>query len=429
MVEYASLPRRTRTPTYPLTQKTRCKTKSTNTNSTGSEPARNRCQRASAVKIALVIESNREYGREVLKGIAQFACERKNWQLRLIPQLGLGEKNALKGFDGIIARVTNGETLRRLKNRRIPLVDLFLQGDPDCPIGVGCDNRRIAEMAAKYFLRHGFRRFAFCGYKGTRYSDERFSAFRKVLGDSGFSCEEYPAIEKPGNIILQGDRTMRPRNMRRFAAWVARLPPQTAVFCANDIRAYHVLRVCNDIGRDVPDDIAIMGVDNDIVLCSCASVAISSIDPNAFGAGYAAARLLDAAIADPAVLRKRHSVFRVKPTGLIERKSTTVFPVNLPWMAGLLSYIDDNTSKPITARDLESIACVSHSALHKAFRKAFGISAGRYILAEKMRKAKQLVDDGSLLVKEIADQVGFADPKYFCRVYRAYFGHPPSKHR
>lgn len=375
--------------------------------------------------IALILESNREYGREVLKGIAHFANDRKDWQLRLIPQLGLDAKDMLKGFDGIIARVTDDETLQQLKALGIPLVDMFRQGNASGTIGVGCDNREIAAMAAKYFLRRGFKRFAFCGYRGTRYSDERFSAFSKALADAGHSCCEYAAIEKPADIISHGDQTMRPKNVRRFAAWVAKLPAQTAVFCANDIRAYHVLRICNDLGRDVPSDIAIMGVDDDIVLCSCAPVALTSINPNAFGVGYAAARLLDAAIADPSVLRKRHPVFHVKPSGIIERKSTAIFPVNLPWLTKVLSYIEENMDKPIAASDLLKIANISQTALQKAFRRVFGVSAGRYILAEKMRKAKRLIDGGTLLVKEVAATVGFADPKYFCRAFTAHFGMSP----
>ena len=107
--------------------------------------------------IALILESNREYGREVLKGIAQFACERDDWQLRLIPQLGLDVKNALKGFAGIIARVPDREAFKSLKKLQIPLVDLFRQGGTSGAIGVGCDNRQIAAIAARYFLRRGFK--------------------------------------------------------------------------------------------------------------------------------------------------------------------------------------------------------------------------------------------------------------------------------
>ena len=201
-------------------------------------------------------------------------------------------------------------------------------------------------MAATHFLRRGFRKFAFCGYKGTRYSDERFAAFMKTLAEAGFECGEYPAVEKPADIILYGDHTMRPKNMRRFAAWVSNLPQNTAVFCANDIRAYHVLRVCLDIGRDVPSDIAIMGVDNDSVLCSCAPVSLTSIDPNAFNVGYDAARLLDTVIEHPDVTQKEHPAFLVKPMGVVERKSTATYPVNLPWLTKALNYVDTNMDKP-----------------------------------------------------------------------------------
>ena len=376
--------------------------------------------------IALILESNREYGRELLKGIARFAYERKDWQLKLIPQLGIDRRLQLSECSGVIARVTDDEAMRRLLSLKLPVIDMFRQGKPSSAIMVGCDNGAIASMAAKHFLRRGFRKFAFCGYRGTRYSDERFAAFMKTLAEAGFECGEYPAVEKPADIISYGDQTMRPKNMRRFAAWVSNLPQNTAVFCANDIRAYHVLRVCLDIGRDVPSDIAIMGVDNDSVLCSCATVSLTSIDPNAFNVGYAAARLLDTAIEHPDVTQKEHPAFLVKPMGVVERKSTATYPVNLPWLTKALAYIDDNMNKPITAGDLVKLANVSQTALQKVFRKVFGVSVGRYILGVKMREARRLAETGNLFVKEIAAMTGFDDPKYFCRTYRAYFGQTPS---
>ena len=276
--------------------------------------------------IALILESNREYGRELLKGIARFACERKDWQLKMIPQLGIGSRSMLAGCSGVIARVTDGEAMRRLLTLRLPVVDLFRQDETSCAIGVGCDNRQIAEMAAKYFLRRGFRRFAFCGYRGTRYSDERSAAFAETVGSAGFPCEEYPAIEKPTDIISHGDQTMRPRNIRRFATWVANLPPQTAVFCANDIRSYHVLRVCKDIGRDVPSDIAIMGVDNDIVLCPGVA---DQHRPQRIGhwirrraaAGYCHFRPVRPAQAPSRLSRKASHAARTQIYGRIPRKS------------------------------------------------------------------------------------------------------------
>lgn len=379
--------------------------------------------------VALILESNREYGRELIKGIAHFADGRKNWQLELIPQLGIDPKRTIKACDGIIARITDAETMKQLVRLRRPIIDLFIQCDKTGAIGVGCDNRKIADIAAKYLIRRGFRNFAFCGYKGTRYSDEREAAFSKSLSEAGYTCDAFRVVEKPPDIISYGDQSMRPRNMKRFSEWVAGLPPQTAVFCANDIRAYHVLRVCRKLGREVPSEIAIMGVDNDAVLCACTPTALTSIDPNAFGVGYAAARILNTAMEHPNDVRKRRRPFYVAPNGIVERKSTAVYPVKLKWMTEVLTYIENNISKPISAKTLCRRAKVSQTALQKAFKKTFATSAGRYVLSEKMREAKRLVDEGGLLVKEISSRVGFASPKYFCRTYHAYFGHPPTNRK
>ena len=175
-------------------------------------------------------------------------------------------------------------------------------------------------MAADYFMQRGFRSFAYCGYRGTRYSEDRLAAYSTALLRAGFACAEFTAREPPTNAIFFNEEAKPPKNKLQLRKWIASLPPRTAVFCANDLRAYHVLCAAQEIGRAVPNDLAVLGVDNDELLCSYASVAISSIDPNAFGVGYAAARLMDAALAHPERPKTR-PIFKVRPGRLVERTS------------------------------------------------------------------------------------------------------------
>ena len=378
--------------------------------------------------IALLFESTGEYGREFLKGVAQYARERRDWRLRLHPLTSSNDGNPLAGCDGIISRAAEAATMRWLKASGLPLVDAFCQ-DPDAGvIGVDSDHDAIATMAAEYFLNHKFTNFAYCGYRGTRYSDMLATAFARTLAKAGHKCLEYRTVELPTDAMILDDKARKPRSPHRLAEWIAKLPPRTALFCANDLRAYHVLDICQEIGREVPSDIAIMGVDNDTVLCSCASVPLSSIDPNALGVGYAAAQALDDLFEKRTKRKKAPPVSYVKPDELIVRESTQTYPLDPPWLEKVLVYVDVNMTRPLSARDLLKVAGVSHTALQKMFTRRVGMSPNRYILTVKMREAQRLLTSyKKMRISEIAQRTGFTDQKYFCRTYHGYFGHAPSR--
>ena len=374
--------------------------------------------------IALFFETNGEFGREFLKGVAKFAHEKSDCRPKLL-QLSEITPTSFTGCDGIITRVGTEETTGILKATGLPIVDGFCQLRDSALVGVDSDHVRIAGMAAHYFLSHGFKSFAFCGYEGTGYSDALRDAFARTVGEAGFECAAFSEPEPPIDAAFTDEWPRKPKNSRHLATWLAKLPRQTALFCATDLRAYHALRILLDSGRPVPGDIAIMGVDNDPVICSCAPVELSSIDPNAFGIGYAAARLLDSALSKP-VAPKERPIFYVRPGELYERESTRVFPVKPAWFAKVLATVHGCVSKALTAKDLAKMAGVSQTALQKAFQKKFKTSVGKYILDMKMREARRMIETGELQIKEIASRLGFSSLAYFSHTYSSYFGEPPS---
>ena len=381
----------------------------------------------SAMKtIALFSENAREYGRQFMKGVARYALERRDWRLRLLSPDEIGNRRAFARVDGVIARIVGEEYISLLKATGLPIVDAICERNDPALIGVDNDCTAIGKMAAEYFMQRGFKSFAYCGYRGTRYSDDRLATYSGILRRAGFTCVEFAASEPPTNAIFFNEEAKPPRNRTQLRKWVASLPLRTAVFCANDLRAYHVLCAAQEIGRGVPDDLAVLGVDNDELLCSYASVAISSIDPNAFGVGHAAARLMDAALSHPERPKSRPT-FKVTPGILVERTSTAVFPVDPPWFANALSYIETHMSSPVSTVDAARAAGVSQTALQNAFHAQFGMSAGKYIRDVKMREAHRLIATSELSVKEIAARTGFVSHPHFSRTYREHFGLPPSQ--
>ncbi len=379
----------------------------------------------SAMKtIGLFLETNCEYGREFLKGVAQYAHERRNFQIKLVPYRSKTTPDDFAGCDGIIIRSGDESTIAMLKATGLPIVDAFCQVSDQSLIGIDSDHGAIAEMAARHFIGHGFKSFAFCGHKGTRYSDELESSFSRAVKRKGAKYSEFKDYEPTLDNVFVQTQPRRP-NKAKLKSWLSKLPRHTAILCANDMRAYYVMQTCIAMGRAVPQDIAVMGVDNDTLLCLCAPVMLTSIDPRARYIGHCAARLVMTAITKPMSVKRRRTM-RISPGDLYERDSTKVYPVDPPWFAKALAYIDSNMASPIQTREVAKAAGVSQTAVQNAFHRHFRTSAGKYILSVKMRQAKALLDAGDMMIKEIATATGFHTPAYFCRTFGEYYGYPPS---
>ncbi len=375
-------------------------------------------------RIALIVENSREYGRGIVRGIAAFGQERRDWLLRLLMPADIGHRGALSEFDGIIARIADASTLQILERCRVPVVDVFCHFDNHRFVRVETNHDRVGRLAAEYFLSKGYSSFAYCGHSGTTYSDIRRDAFASRLAESGASCSVYELDEPPDDSVVFNETPDRPKNARSLARWFRSLKTPTALFCANDLRALQLLQIANGIGIDVPRDAAILGVDNDPLLCTFSTPPLSSIDPNSFGVGYAAARLLQSAMDNPPC-KKSRPPFLVTPGELFERASTEHHPVTPQWFAEALVHIDRNISRTISACDVIRVAGKSSTAVERRFRAAFGMSIGKYIMSVKMKDAQRLLSRGRLSVKEVAARTGFNSPQYFCRSYRSFFGHPP----
>ena len=374
--------------------------------------------------IALVIENSREYGRNMIRGIAAFGQLWRDWRLRLVTPAELVVTGALDGYSGVIARVADARILQCLKAANLPVVDVFAHFTQTDFIRVDTDHAKLGRRAADYFLSKGYTSFAYCGYDGTAYSDLRRDAFAARLAEAGHTCAIYAHKELPDDSVVFNERPSTTKNVTLIARWLQSLSFPTAVFCANDLRALQILHVANDLGIDVPRQAAILGTDNDTLLCTFSNPPLSSLDPNAHGVGYAAARLLQTAM-DNQLTHKRRPTFRVQPGELYERTSTEHHPITPEWFADALVHIDRNLSRPITAADVVAVTGKSSTAVEKRFRAAFNLSVGRYILTLKMQESARLLSRGNLSVKEVAARTGFNSPQYFCRAYRSYYGHTP----
>ena len=374
-------------------------------------------------QIAIMVENSRAYGRAMIEGIAAYAQEMRDWILRPLT-LEDAFTPHLRDFDGIIARIADDRLAERLSHAGLPVVDVFCQKPRPGIAGVDSDHRRIGQMARDFFLARGFANTAYCGIPGAAFSDIRGIAFatdtthiytratKKPLDESQFYAERADLIP----------------DMRQLKSWVRKLPRPIAVFCCNDLRAIQLQQVTRGLGLRVPEDLAILGVDDDTILCSFAEIPTSSINPNSRQVGYDAARLLRAMmIRKPA--NKLHRIRHVRPGRIIERTSTDFMPVDPPWLGNVLLHIERNMRRPITASEIFALSGRSSTFVENVFRDKLHTSVQAYITSVKMREAKRHLDNSNLRVSEIAYLCGYDSPAYFCRIFTSTFGASPRTYR
>ena len=377
-----------------------------------------------AIRIGLQIEKSREHGRALLSGLADFALTRPDWRFDILEPDDIADARALAKYDGLIIRVMDDRTAEALERLGKPVVDTYGRDDATHFDTIRLDDRAIARMAAECFVEHRFQNCAFCGFSGPRFSAARGDAFAEAVRESGLVCHAYAGGKASAiaDTFFRNERTDRIPDAKPLANWIASLPKPVAVFCCNDIRAFQLLRVCETAGVSVPDEVAVLGVDNDVLLCTFTRPPLSSIDtcPAALGrhAGEMLAARLEGDSAAPQVVLH-------PPRRVIERASTELFPFSTPWMSDAMVYIRRNLYKGISAKDVIAKLGYSHTAVNNAFRAELGTSVHQEILRQRLALAKSLLRDTNLPAAKIALDAGFLNAQYFSRAFSSTFGTTP----
>ena len=377
--------------------------------------------------IGVQIETNRAHGRSMLEGIADYALAHTDWRLESVEPKSLVDSTNLKRFDGFIVRVMDNATANALMQSKKPVIDTYGRMDSGSIPFIRLDDRAIAETAANCFLEHDFKRCAFCGFPGLRFSEARGVAFREAVEKSGGVCKIYNGqTGKLRETFVRNERMDSCPDETTLRRWAISLPKPVAVFCCNDMRAFHFLKVCADAGINVPKEIAVLGVDNDKVLCTFSNPPLSSIDTGAFSLGKTAARLLDGMLqgheTPPAATLH-------KPRSVTERTSTESYPTVTPWLSDALVYIRRHIGDGISANDVIAHLGYSHTTVGKVFRKELGMSVQQEIIRYRRESACRLLRETSLTAAEIANECGYPSPQYFAHTFSAHFGTTPEKWR
>lgn len=370
--------------------------------------------------VALVIQTSMAYGRRILEGIARYARENGPWSFYLEPRSRQDPFPAWLGSwdgDGIILSVSRPAGSAPF---RTPTVDLDDQGGRP---HVQSDHRAIGALAAEHLLERGFRRFAFFGYPGFRWSSANHEGFAARVRREGFECRLY----RGGQTASWGHQIPSwEEEMETASRWIASLPRPLGLMACNDFRGVQALEACRRAGVSVPEEVAVVGADDDPIACELANPALSSVVPDCRTIGYEAASRLDLMMRGGRVPR---STAVVPPLGVAVRRSSEFTAIEDPCLAEALRFIREHACRGIRVDDVLESVTVSRSKLQRLFREELGRTIHETIARERIRRVERLLVETELDYEDIARRSGFAYLGYMSTVFRRATGVTPAAYR
>ena len=375
-------------------------------------------------RIAVQVETNRAHGRALLEGIADYALARSDWRLEAVEPSALVDSANLRRYDGFIVRVMDDRTADALVKSRKPVIDTYGRVDTSPIPFIRLDDAAIAKCAADCFAEHHYTRCAFCGFRGLRFSEARGKAFAEAVQARGGSCETYDGgasgLRETAVRNERMDATSDDNTLRR---WIRALRKPVAVFCCNDLRAFQLLKACTDARISVPNDVAVLGVDNDKVLCTFTNPPLSSIETKPFALGQTAAKMLEGLLKTPKETPPQTALH--PPCRVVERVSTEFYPMKTPWLSDALVYIRQHLGDGISAEDVIARLGYSHTTVGKTFRAELGLSIQQEIIRQRRERACRLLKETSRTAADIASECGYPSAQYFAHMFAAHFGTTP----
>ncbi len=323
---------------------------------------------------------------------------------------------------GIIARIVNERIAEAVVNTGLPTVDISSAQLTDKVPWVESDNGAIGRQAAKHLLERGFKHFAFCGFDSLYWSCQRSDEFKRCVTEAGGDCITFASSVRYASRFLESES-----DLARLAKWLKELPKPVGLMACNDYRAWQVLKLCREQEIKVPDELAIVGVDNDRLFCELSALPLSSVIPNYRKIGYTAADLLNQLMGGASFEPKASQP--IKPLGVATRMSTDVFAVDDQEISQAVRYIREHACEGIQVDDVLTAVPLSRRGLEYRFIKLLKRTPHEEIVRVQMARVTDLMLQTELTLSEISDNAGFSNAEYMNRAFKKQFGIPPNQYR
>jgi LacI family transcriptional regulator len=373
--------------------------------------------------LIVLVEVESAPGRSVLRGIGRYLRENRSCRAAHVrPDNDGGWVADAKPMQpgAIIARVWDRDVAATLRKSGLPVVDIAGEiPGLELPV-VRLDNAAIGRTMAEYFLERGFRRLAFIGMRGHKWAEERRLAFVEAAARRGIEVAEQDSPYDP--LPLQLDASVRGDLQR----WLVKLPKPVGIAACNDHTGRSVLGQCRELDLAVPEDIAVLGVDNDDLICETADPTLSSVVADHFRIGYEAALIAERLARGLAPLKE---VTLIEPRRVVTRASTDSVAVDDPHVSAAMQVIRLHACDGIEVDDVVAKVPVSRSVLQRRFRSVLGRSIHDVIVDTRLKRAKELLAETDLPLSEVAERSGITPQPYLNVVFKAHMGETPLSYR
>jgi LacI family transcriptional regulator len=379
-------------------------------------------------RIALVYNARSEFDVKVMGGVAAYFQDQRSSgsetgsDAMLVQVHDVNEVHSWQA-DGVVANLDHPRTAFAAAESRVPVVgfgDGFGSGSrkPSIPYFFA-NNEAIGEMAAAHLFEKALRRFAYVTLGGAprnAWDEQREQAFVRHASKRGGECWVYAE-----------PNVAQSRLCAQFALgeWLRQLPKPIGVMAANDECAKEVLECCRLFEFDVPRQVAVIGVDNNDLMCRLSWPSLTSVERGASRIGYEAAthlhRLMDG--------KKASSDFVIEPTSVVVRQSTTVSADHDPFVLRAVQFIESHYAQSIKVSDVVSAAGISESVLECRFVKTLGRTIYAAIREARLEHVRRLVSDTEVPLKQIAPETGFSSVQHMTTLFRKAFGQSPARYR
>lgn len=380
-------------------------------------------------RVIFLSDFSEAYTRSLLRGIVQYAQGRDAWSIMKIPP-SVRDKHGLEEIikwakrtkaNAVIGQFYNNDPVELFKENGIIAIAQDFKKRFDIIPNITGTHELAGRMGAEYFINKGFKNFAFYGTQEIVWSEERCTGFKETIKNllpSAF-YSEYRSNNL--DVLWYYDHA-------NLTKWLKALPKPIAIMACDDNQAYHITEVCqhiNEPGHKIPFDIAVLGVDDDQMICNLSLPNISSIAQSAKQGGYDVAKLIDTFIENPDA---ELSNVVVEATHITTRSSTDIYANDNKYIANILKYIHEKMAEKISVEDIVRQVPMSRRLLEVKFKEEMQVSIYDYVMKARIEKMTELLRS-DLSISQVAFELGFSDTKNISRTFKKLKGITPSEYR
>ena len=374
------------------------------------------------IKVILLIDCSSEFDRKLLRGIMRYSRDNGPWLFYRVPSNLKWKQNREDWVvewagkwqaDAVIGRCDE-DKVGLLSSLNIPIVLQNNRSRSDVYSNLTGDYKGTGRMAAEYFRRKLYTSYAFFGVRKVIWSEERKEGFVDAVSSYNSTCAVFdvnPDVNASREDVIE---------------WLKSLPKPTALFCCDDAHALFITETCGICGIRIPEDISVLGVDNDDLLCSISDPPISSIELDVENGGYMTCQFLHQRIVSGS-----NMPFDVviRPLGINERQSSSFHHISDTMIMDMVRYIDENYFRDISVNDIFSLVPLSRRSLEMKFKKIMGTTVYQYLISVRIEHLAYLLTTTDRPLADLAFEVGFNDSNNISRIFKNCKGCTPVEYR